>query len=333
MRSKLFYIIVAVIGLGFIYILGDSKREVLSFYGFAESNQTEINYNHPVVVQEINVTPGQAVKPGEVLMKLARVKSKESLSDQEFKIDELYAESRLWQQKKKDQLDREEQARDDKLTEIDLEIKNLQKEIEFKSSLVEGLSSIKVEEQNFNPILNKITELETEKVGVEEAFALEIQSINNELTLGKNPYLAQVNRLKAEAEFEESQKVLEIVVNAPTEGLIGNIFCKEAEHVPSYKTLLSFYEPHSGIIRGYVHEDLTLEVEIGTLFRVSSLKDENIHYPGKVIGLGSRIVEIPTRLRKLPGLKTYGREVLIEISKENSFLQKEKVALSINNEG
>jgi len=110
--------------------------------------------------------------------------------------------------------------------------------------------------------------------------------------------------------------------------LIGNIYCKEAEHVPAYKTLLSFYEPHSALIRGFVHENMTLSVDIGHRFTVSSLKDETITYEGKVVGLGSRIVEIPVRLRKMEQVKTYGREVLVSIPKDNLFLQKEKVAMN-----
>ena len=86
--------------------------------------------------------------------------------------------------------------------------------------------------------------------------------------------------------------------------------------------------PHSRLIKGYVHEDLTLEVSIADKFTVSSLKDGAVSYPGRVVGLGSRIVEIPSRLRKNPDFKTYGREVLIEITKVNQFLQKEKVAIS-----
>ena len=48
-----------------------------------------------------------------------------------------------------------------------------------------------------------------------------------------------------------------------------------------------------------------------------------------ITGLGSRIVEIPDRLRKNPDLKTYGREVLISIPPTNFFLQKEKVILNL----
>jgi len=103
--------------------------------------------------------------------------------------------------------------------------------------------------------------------------------------------------------------------------------------VPSFNTLLSFYEPHSGLIKGYVHEDLTLQVALDDIYAISSLKDADIQYDGKVIGLGSRIVEIPTRLRKITEVKTYGREVLLEISRDNQFLQKEKVSIGFKLKG
>ncbi|MEM1359505.1 MAG: hypothetical protein AAGF89_14965, partial [Bacteroidota bacterium] len=99
------------------------------------------------------------------------------------------------------------------------------------------------------------------------------------------------------------------------------------EHVQSYETLLTFYEPHSRLVRGYVHEDQTLRVGLGDRFEIYSLKTAEVIYAATVTGLGSRIVEIPTRLRKLPEFRTYGREVVLEIPSENSFLQKEKVGI------
>ena len=158
-----------------------------------------------------------------------------------------------------------------------------------------------------------------------------IEGLQKELRLGSNPYSEQVRRLEGDKAFEESQKIQQIVVTAPMNGLIGNIVCKEEEHIPAYRALMTFYEPHSGIIKGYVHEDLTYRVQIGDRFSVSSLKVLDQSYVGTVTGLGSRIVEIPTRLRKVPELKTYGREVLVEIPKDNAFLQSEKVSLSIIN--
>ena len=87
-----------------MYILRTAETSTLSFYGFAESKETEINYNYPVVVESILIAPGQAVREGQTLLKLARISSKEKHSDQEFLIAELNAESTVWKQKKKDQI-------------------------------------------------------------------------------------------------------------------------------------------------------------------------------------------------------------------------------------
>lgn len=329
---NLFYLVLAALGVAFFFFMKSTTSEVLSFYGFAESNETEINYNYPVVVDKILVTPGQEVKAGQTILQLSRIKAKETLSDEPFRIAELRSEAQLWDQRKKDEIARERQIRQQGLDEIEDEIVALQKELKFKGSLVEGLQTLEpAAASEYHPIKDKIARLEDQKKVVIQTAELKIKAINNELALGKNPYAAQVKRLNAELAFEESHQVQEITVTAPGDGLVGSLFCKEAEHIPSYKTLMSFYEPHSGIIKGYVHEDLTMEVNLGTNFKVTSLKDETIAYDGKVIGLGSRIVEIPMRLRKMPDLKTYGREILVEITKENSFLQKEKVALSYIN--
>ncbi len=147
--------------------------------------------------------------------------------------------------------------------------------------------------------------------------------------MGKNPYRERVSRLQAELKFDQDHRIQPITVTAPSDGLVGNIHCKEAEHISSFQTLISFYEPHPQFIKGYVHEDLLLKVSVGDTFLIKSIKDEALAYKGVVTGLGSRIVEIPERLRKMPDVRTYGREVSVKISPDNTFLQKEKVALEL----
>lgn len=324
-----FYIVLLLLAIGAVSLLpsaGDSTT--LSFYGFSESNETEINYNYPVVVESILVKPGEEVKEGQTLLKIARIKSKEVLSDQDFKISELRSEAQMWKQKNEDRLRVEELELNNAMAAIDEEISQLQQELAYKKSLVDGLSTIQSADVDYSPIEGEIKELSSKKLRLRQESQIKMDVINKELAMGDNPYIQKINRLQQEKDFEASQAKQDIVVTAPMAGLIGNIFCKEAEHITSYKTLMTFYEPHSGTIKGYVHEDLTLQVEIGSKFKVSSLKDQTMHYAGQVVGLGSRIVEIPVRLRKNPDFKTYGREVLIEIDKNNTFLQKEKVAIS-----
>ncbi len=328
MRFNLFYIVVLALAGTLFFLLRPTTNVELSFYGFAESNETEINYNYPVVVDQILVTPGQAVKAGDVLMHLSRRKSKETLEAQNFQIAELKAEEAIWRQKKEHQLSEMELGLQTKNSALDTKIRQLKQEIEFKKSLSKDLQTITPVEAAYQPLEEELKELYAEKENIAQTHDLKLEGLREELRLGDSPYREQIKRLTAEQVFEETQKVQPIVVTAPADGLIGTISCKEEEHIPSYTTLVSFYEPHSGLIKAYVHENLTLQVKIGDDFRVAYLKDPTINYTGKVIGLGSRIVEIPARLRKIADFKTYGREVLVEITKDNSFLQKEKVSLS-----
>lgn len=322
------YLYVAILGVLLFVVFRPDFHKELSFYGFAESRITEINYNYAVVVDEILVKPGQKVKAGQVIMNLSRRKSKETLADQGFHIAQLKAEETLWRQKKESEIEELTMSHRARMAELEREIVSTEKELAYKKSLMEDLQSIDPIETSFKPLQDILASYQQEKVDVSQMYEIKINGLTEELSLGKNPYSEQIKRHAAERQFDESQENIPIQVIAPSDGLIGNISCKEEEHIQAYSTLLTFYEPHSGIIEGYVHEDLTLQVEIGQQYTISSLKDETISFPGKVIGLGSRIVEIPSRLRKIEAIKAYGREVLIEISTDNSFLQSEKVSIT-----
>ena len=95
--------------------------------------------------------------------------------------------------------------------------------------------------------------------------------------------------------------------------------------------MISFYEQNPTLVKGFVYENLRLAVEVGDTLDVVSVQHPEHRCQGVVTGLGSRIVDIPERLRKTPDYKTYGREVLIAIPPENNFLQKEKVRLNLVN--
>jgi multidrug resistance efflux pump len=327
-RFNLLYVSIIVTGIILVVELRPSFHRELSFYGFASSRSTEINSNYPVVVEQVLVKPGQEVEKGEVLLHVSRRKSKETLEDQTFRIAELKAEEALWKQKQKNDIEELKTQKKAELTEINTEIESLENELIFKKSLVEGLTFIEPAITTYKPLEQRITKNKQKAIDLKRILDLKINGLETELSLGQSPYNEQVKRLLAEKKFDKQQQVVPIVVTAPTNGLVGNISCKEAEHISSYTTLLTFYEPHSGRIKGFIHEDLTLKVELGQEFLISSLKDEDTACKGKVVGLGSRIVEIPSRLRKIKSIKVYGREVLIEIPKNNPFLQQEKVCIN-----
>lgn len=327
MRINLFYPVVLLLGVAMIFLFRPPSEAEISFFGFAESNETAVNYNYPVVIDRILVQPGQAIKAGAPMLEVSRRKAKETMVDQQFRIAELRAGENTWRRQRQRELTEYRQKAAAELAESDERIAELRRELAYKKSLATGLTTITITPADYLPLQTNLNDLLADRERQLTATELRISNLEAEIREGDKPVAEQIRRLEAELDFEEDQKVQPFTVTAPADGLVGNIPVKEEEHVPSYETLLTFYEPHSSLVSGYVHENQTARVAIGDSLRVYSLRSGGLSYIGRVIGLGSRIVEIPPRLRKLPDFKTYGREVSIEITPANSFLQKEKVGV------
>jgi hypothetical protein len=81
-------------------------------------------------------------------------------------------------------------------------------------------------------------------------------------------------------------------------------------------------------VKGYIHEDVYNKVAIGQKVTIASFSDPKNTIQGEVVGVGSRIVEYPVRLRKRPDFQIWGREIIIKIPSENNLLLGEKVRIS-----
>jgi multidrug resistance efflux pump len=327
-----FYLSVLV-GAGLLFwLLRTPPGDELAIYGFAESSETEINYNFPVAVQEILVRPGQPVDSGTVLLRLIRRTPKTSLADEGYRIDELRAEETAWREERVRKLDILDTEYAGRRQELDEKIATLTDDLNFRSSLPD-LTTVEVPESNYRPLDARLAGLRADLKRLEERYRADRELLTSELALGSTPYRERIRRLEAEADFNAARKEQAVELTAPAAGLIGSINCREGEFKGAYANLITFYEPHSDLIKGYLHEGLDVSVRTGDRFEAVGLNDETVRYPGVVIGLGSRIVEIPERLRKFATVKSYGREVTISIPPDNVFLQKEKVGLHYLGEG
>ncbi len=308
-------------------------KHTVMFYGFAETKETEINLDHPIEVNRLYVTPGQKVKEGTLLAEVTHTNFGLKLNDINFSIEKLKTEEEIWKADIRSSINRLTAQKVAKESEIQSQIRQLEMELKVNRSLVEGLKSISVsEESTVNPIATKIEGLRQELDLVVKPLEVQISRMEDELNSSTNPKRIQIRKLRKDEKHFKSEKD-KLSIFAPTDGLIGNIYCKEKENISSFNTLISFYEQNPTMIKGFVHENLILEVEVGDTLKAVSTQHPEHNCQGIVSGLGSRIVEIPERLRKAPELKTYGREVLIAIPATNHFLQKEKVMLNLIKSG
>ncbi|PHI18858.1 hypothetical protein CEQ90_16035 [Lewinellaceae bacterium SD302] len=326
-RINLLYLFVLPLIFILYWMNGDMTGESAFFYGFAENKDTELSHDRPVLVSRILVRPGETVKSGQLLMEVKQARLEQQIRETDIELER----ARLREQEDRRALRRRiEQLKTDRLlavTELEGEIRTLQARITYERNLREGLSTLGPG-RNGDSLLTareyELQEVQEEQRLVTEPIDLEIRQLESELAELNTSVAMRRKRLESEREFfsgeQENLKIL-----APSEGIIGNIMCKEGEYVEEFEPFIDFYARNPTMAKGFVHESLIPEVQIGDQLEVSSTLHPNRHIKGEVIGLGTRIVEIPERLRKIPDFKTYGREVLISIPSNNDFLQKEKI--------
>lgn len=298
------------------------------FYGFAENKETELSHDNDVLVTDIFVTQGESVTEGQVLMSVSRPE----LVNKEIDSD-LQEESNLLKltAAKKEIEDKQTIIRNDLAAYLakkqsereEVNAREQQNKAELKS-----LKSVVVD---LGPISEKtqaqLKRIEQEVASYTNETEIRLQQLESQQQMvSASLQLAKKKVGVTRQQIATAYKQLDIL--APADGVIGNIQSKRGENLKAFSTLMTFYESNPTIVKGYVHENFILQVNKGdTLTITSTLRPEHV-IKGKVVGLGSRIVEIPERLRKMPTVKTYGREVLVEISSKNSFLQKEKVSIN-----
>ena len=314
----------------FVYRMNmNLSGQSILFYGFAENKETELSYDQPTLVNKIWVSPGQHVTKGQILMEVKQdfVEFKKNNAGRDLERTKTLDRDRL--HRIRNQISQLQASKVALLTDIQRKIDACEASIVFSNKLSDGLMSLdslpKQSENSPNQI--KLKALQKSMVTDVAPIELEISQLTKELETANLPSAAVQRKLQDELDYYDGQ-LKELNILAPFDGIVGNILCKEGEHISSFSTMINFYEKNPTLVKGFVHESQLLEVEEGDSLVVSSSLHTENRVEGQVIGLGSRIIEIPERLRKMPEVKTYGREVLIRIPSENPFLQKEKVMLN-----
>lgn len=303
--------------------------EVAFFYGFAENKETEMNLDQHVLVQKICVSPGQEVSRGQLLMEVLRPAIDLKISEADYDLEKMEVISFQQKQQIRDRIRQLEAEKQSKISLTRTEIQQHQRALDLNRDLLEDLKSTGIV-QKTPPAQERDPRILLLEQKLEQDIAvinLEIKQLQGQLAAAGIPSDIARKRLRKEIEFHKSER-RKLQIYAPSDGLVGNIHCKKGEYVNAFSTLLNFYERNPTLVKGYVHESLIPKVSVDDSLLVTSSLHPSHKINGIVMGLGSRIVEIPERLRKIPEFKTYGREVLIAIPPANPFLQKEKVMLN-----
>lgn len=332
-KFNLIYVVAFIVLLILVVSLTVKFDASVTFYGFAENKETEISMESDIEIKDIHVTTGQKVQKGEMLLDVISSSLPVMITKTELNIEELQTKYDLWKSDLDWKISQYEIELSDKTNRIQSQIDKHYAELEKNKRLAENIQSIDTGKNEGeaiqNPIFIEIESLKNELENSRNIITTEINNLKSERFASNNPIQSKIRVLEEELNYYNQIKE-KLIITAPSNGLVGNVHCKEGEKIASFGTLITFYEESPTSVIGYIHEELILKININDEIDIYSSSRPEIQTRGVVKTLGSRIVEIPPRLRKIKELKTFGREIIIEIPPDNPFLQKEKVVLNLN---
>lgn len=305
-----FYVVIGITIVAMAVITLAMKSESTSFPGIADAKEIVVNVQSAIEIKKIRVMPGQIVKIGDTLVEYNDVFSQSEVRQERLELD-------------------------DRKSEILGELQELQSQYKVNQSLVSDLKSINKEYSDVkktsmksNPVLLKIDFLKKELRRIEGSSKNSLRPLNNKLALSGNTIDEQVKQREAELKVMQGER-LNFYILATIDGIIGGVKFRDGEKVNDFDTIVTLHTLSPTIIRGYIHENSYSQIGVGQKVIVTSQDVKKYKISGEVIGVGSRIVEYPMRLKKYVDLQMWGREVAIKISEENKLLLGEKVMISI----
>ena len=317
--------IVIAVALGYMY-----QGKVASFQGIAEATETTISLPSPTEVVKVHVMPGQSIAEGDTIVELNR-------PDLTLRIAELTRE-----------LDASAGRSSLSAADIEQKVAAVKADLATKTlTLKSEINRLETEYKKNKEIASKLKSLKgtgSDSDG-NDAMAMQIKNLKNELAVANANANEQIkllrssNRLQKDAgkseaenlkkELEELQKQQEELVQIAKESwVVGSVNVHDGEKVSSFVPIVTLTHKSPTLVRGYIHEKMYKRVDVGETVDVRSLGATGKPIKGKVIGLSSRIVEFPQRMWKMPEMPIHGREVIITIPQDNSFLLGEMVTIS-----
>jgi len=319
-----FLLFAVIVALTIVY-----KGESFEFYGIAESKEISVSFDRAVEIEEIFMVEGQKVNKGDILAKMRSPELAMQISQINHLIEKSSASKSADKSKIISNIKQLKAEKRSILNELNFKIKQLKNRYDINKSLTAKLKSIKPVSRSAkkNPIILQIESWETEKKLAVKPLNIRIRQLRNQMNSNSGNININLDQLNMELDLlKEKEKTLSI--SSPISGVVGTIHYKKGEKVTPFATIITVSNSSPTYIKGYIHEKMYSRIDVGKSVMLTSSADARETSKGVVVGVGSRIVEYPQRLKKHPDSNLWGREVIIKIDSGNKFLLGEKMRIS-----
>ncbi len=306
--------------------------ESSNFYGIAETREIVVNFEGAVEIKKINVTEGQSVEQGMLLVELNSPDLMLKINHISHQLDQLKAQKGVDKSEIQSRLRQLKAEKAAKENELKNQIAQLENQYRINKSLLSDLKSIPGDigygdTQGSNPMEMKIKNLKEELRLCVDPLAIQIELFEKTLANAKDPVKIQVERLERELTLLRNENS-KLNIYAQISGIIGSVNFKPGAKVSPFAPILTLHTRTPSFVKGYIYENAYADIGVGEKVNVASLAIANRHIKGEVVGIGARIVAYPERLRRHPDLQMWGREVVIQVPANNQFILGEKVLIT-----
>ena len=332
-RIKVLHITWVFALIGLIVLILVYRGEATVFFGIAETREIFINSENAVEIKRIHVVPGQAVEKGRLLVELNDPQLTGEINKISHTLEEIKATVVSDRETAVSEINELKALKKSKISEINYQIKQLQAQSDISKDLASKLRKVIREKKGETTDPNPADPLQIKIESLKKNLELSVQPLQIKIDTLEKELAAKVQSVDIQKEkLENDLKVLldkknDLYILSTVDGIIGSVNFKVDEKVSPFNTILTLHTKSPAYIEGFIHENVYSRIALNQNLKVCSLANSMMSCSGEVTGIGSRIVELPERLRKIPENKVWGREVRIRIPDNNGFLLGEKVLI------
>jgi len=296
------------------------------FRGIAEDAKQMVSCEAAVEIVSIRVQTGQVVKVGDTLVLARDPQLSLRIAEILHAIEDASGDANINKADSRRRIAQIEADYRSRRAEYEGEIRTLEEQRARNLGLVSGFRELGVVPSDstgaalHDRIMALRQQMKVEEDGARSQIAL-LEGTKGDMTRMAG---SRNEALGAElALLREAQSRLTILSKA--EGVVDSVNFRPGENVSPFKPILTISGHRPVLVRGYIPEKLRADLQVGDSMTVLAVGMRAAEVRGVVTGLGSRMVELPARLWKLPNFPIWGREVIVRLPSENPLLLGELV--------
>ena len=323
------WVVVVVVLLLFSLVFKDTNTAIVAQ---VEPMKHAISYHKAIKIEEIFVIPGQMVKPGDILVRVERPDLVLDVEKKRNDIEKLVIDHTRTVSKFAEKKQLLHMEKDSKLRKINGEIDQLKVIVTNNQQLSSQFGTLTGYADTIQQFGKSYYEIELEVLSKEKEFINEQFALETNATIKMYEEEVKYYNLLNSQLHKELDVLLEeeeqLVKTAEIHGTVGSVNAQPGELLSPYTTILSIYESNPTVIKAVMNEGYQYKIEVGNIVNVESTnRDYSIE--GKIIEVGARIIEYPSRLRTNQNITMWGQEIFVKIPEGNEFLNGERVFVDI----